>query len=288
MARRHANDVLANLRLTWEPTWGRWSLQAHYLVSVEDGPAWSCWPRPRAVCCRPPPSTWFNLTDTFVNHGQVIGQPGPRPARARLRDTRPRGPRRPPGDDLGQRPGVPARWICSIRSRRPPPTPNTSPASTCSTSSACSPTARTCSSSSRRGRTARRRTADRRRQLRRRCTSHHPLRPRDHLAGGPRPRRLGRRPGRQRRALGGATWNLEVVPTFEAGGAARVSALANISDAVTLFRTATPPCSREYFHNGFGVAAGAVDLRRPAAGPDRPAGARPALQHRAGTISPAA
>lgn len=53
-------------------------------------------------------------------------------------------------------------------------------------------------------------------------------------------------------ALGGAVWNLEAVPTWEADGGVRTSALANISNAVTLAgRNAT--VFAEYFHNGFGV-----------------------------------
>ena len=53
--------------------------------------------------------------------------------------------------------------------------------------------------------------------------------------------------------LGDAVWNAEIVPTFEADGTTRISGLANISTAVTLFkRNAT--IFAEYFHNGFGVA----------------------------------
>ena len=60
-------------------------------------------------------------------------------------------------------------------------------------------------------------------------------------------------------SLGGATWNLEVVPTVLRGGGVRVSGIANISDAMTLFgRNAT--VFAEYFHNGFGVAGQPFDL----------------------------
>jgi hypothetical protein len=60
-------------------------------------------------------------------------------------------------------------------------------------------------------------------------------------------------------ALGGATWNLELVPTVLKTGGVRVSGIANISDAVTLFgRNAT--VFAEYFRNGFGVAGQPFDL----------------------------
>lgn len=52
--------------------------------------------------------------------------------------------------------------------------------------------------------------------------------------------------------LGGAVWNTELVPTFEADGKTRVSGLVNITNAMTLLkRNAT--VFAEYFHNGFGA-----------------------------------
>ena len=60
-------------------------------------------------------------------------------------------------------------------------------------------------------------------------------------------------------ALGGSTWNVELVPTFEARGATRLSALANVSDAVTVLeRNAT--VFAEYFRNGFGVSGEPYDF----------------------------
>src|SRR5579871_291898 len=53
-------------------------------------------------------------------------------------------------------------------------------------------------------------------------------------------------------ALSGATWNLELVPTLLRNGSTRVSALANVSDAVTLFDRNTTVFA-EYFHSGFGI-----------------------------------
>lgn len=56
-------------------------------------------------------------------------------------------------------------------------------------------------------------------------------------------------------ALGGATWNVEAVPTVLRGGGVRLSVVANISDAVTLFgRNAT--VFAEVYHNGFGASGG--------------------------------
>ena len=68
---RTGDDGLANLRLTWEPTWGNWGLQAHYLVTSELGPD-VLFARQEAGLLPPPPSTLFNLTDTFENHGRLI------------------------------------------------------------------------------------------------------------------------------------------------------------------------------------------------------------------------
>jgi hypothetical protein len=60
-------------------------------------------------------------------------------------------------------------------------------------------------------------------------------------------------------ALGGATWNVELVPTFVNGGPTRTSAVGNVSDAMTaLGRNAT--VFLEYFHNGFGVGSGNLTI----------------------------
>jgi hypothetical protein len=59
--------------------------------------------------------------------------------------------------------------------------------------------------------------------------------------------------------LGGATWNVEIVPTFVRNGPTFTSALANISDAATIFgRDAT--LFAEYYRNGFGSPAHHYDL----------------------------
>jgi hypothetical protein len=60
-------------------------------------------------------------------------------------------------------------------------------------------------------------------------------------------------------SLGGATWNVEVEPTFVRAGPTLMSAIANVSDATTLFgRDAT--LFAEYFRNGFGESARHYDL----------------------------
>lgn len=66
-------------------------------------------------------------------------------------------------------------------------------------------------------------------------------------------------------ALGGAVWNIEVVPTRQANGLVRTSRLANISTALQLFGH-TSLISAEYFHNGFGMdtAGLALDSLTPA------------------------
>jgi hypothetical protein len=56
--------------------------------------------------------------------------------------------------------------------------------------------------------------------------------------------------------LGEATWNVEVLPTRVKDGRTYVSALANASDAVTLLRR-NATVFVEYFHNGFGMGDGA-------------------------------
>ena len=65
-----ANDALGALRLTWEPTWGRWSFSFHYVISAEDGPDVTLAHAEAGLLPQPPP-TWFNLTDTFESRGPL-------------------------------------------------------------------------------------------------------------------------------------------------------------------------------------------------------------------------
>ena len=139
-----ANDGLGNLRLTWEPTWGTWSLQLHYVVGAEDWAPTSLLAHAEAGLIPQPPATLFDLTDTFVNHGPWLASQSI--DRLAITYATPdwwcaSAARRSPGAAAW----CSGRWTCSTPSRPAPPTPNTSRASTCSTSSACSPMARTCS-----------------------------------------------------------------------------------------------------------------------------------------------
>lgn len=54
-------------------------------------------------------------------------------------------------------------------------------------------------------------------------------------------------------ALGGATWNAEVIPTFVHDGSTYTSGIFNISDATTVFDRDVTVFS-EYYRNGFGLA----------------------------------
>ncbi|HTX48038.1 MAG TPA: hypothetical protein VME40_01490 [Caulobacteraceae bacterium] len=251
-----ADDALANLRFTWEPSWGGWSLQTAYLVSVDDGPD-VLLARAESGLIKIPPPTMFDLTDTFVDHGRVLAsQTIDRLAIAYTTPDlvvrvgrqaitwgsglvfRPMDlfdPFSPSATDTEYKPGVDMIYVQRlfadgsdlqvIVAPRPdqfggPPTANASSfaAHYAATFFGHATTL---------------------------------LLARDHgdwVAG------LG-----VNGALSGATWNLELVPTFERSGATRVSSLANISDAVTIAgRNAT--VFGEYFHNGFGVAAGLFDL----------------------------
>ncbi len=60
-------------------------------------------------------------------------------------------------------------------------------------------------------------------------------------------------------ALGGASWNLELVPTRLASGSTRMSALANISTSFPL-AAGSALVSAEYFHNGFGTDTSSLSL----------------------------
>ena len=67
---RAGNDALGNLRLTWDPTFGAWSLQLHYVIEAEDGPNVALAHAEHGLLPQPP-ATWLNLTDTFESRGSL-------------------------------------------------------------------------------------------------------------------------------------------------------------------------------------------------------------------------
>jgi hypothetical protein len=69
------NDGLANLRLIYDSTWGAWSFDFHYLVTAEDGEDARLM-QTESQLEQIPPATWFNLTDTFISRGSVLAEQG--------------------------------------------------------------------------------------------------------------------------------------------------------------------------------------------------------------------
>lgn len=251
-----ANDALGNLRLIWEPTWGRWSLQLHYLIAAEDGPDVALEHLEEGLIAVPPP-TWLNLTSTFENHGSLLATQGI--DRLAVTYTTPQwvvrlgrqaitwgsglvfrpmdlfDPFSPSATDTEYKPGVDMLYVQHLFSDGSDlqlivaPRPERSGGAP--TSDASSAALRYHTSLLGHGFTL--------------------LLARDHgdwVSG------LG-----VNGALAGATWNLELIPTFESTGITRFSSLANISDAMTLAgRNAS--VFAEYFHNGFGVTGEPFDL----------------------------
>ncbi|HUL48065.1 MAG TPA: hypothetical protein VLV25_13300 [Steroidobacteraceae bacterium] len=253
---RDWNDVLANLRLVWEPSWSHWSLMVHYLVTFEHGADVSIAHEEEALLGTPP-VTWLSLGNRFIDRSETQATQGF--DRLALGYTTPDfvlrigrqaltwgsglvfrpmdlfDPFLPNATDTEYKPGADmlyAQWLLGkgtdLQAVIVPrgAQPDTAPSADDSSFAL---------------------------HLRTPILGHTTtwLLARDYgdwLAG------LG-----VNGALGGSTWNLELVPTFEARGATRFSALANISDAVTLWqRNAT--VFAEYFHNGFGVAGQPYDL----------------------------
>jgi len=244
-----ANDALGNLRLTWEPTWGAWSAMVHYEVSAQYGPPVAL-ARLESGLIPEPPSTWFNLTNTFVDHGQLIAQqtidrlavsyttPSVVVRVGRQALTWGSGlvfrpmdlfdPFSPSATDTEFKPGVDMLYVqrlfadgSDLQLIVAPRPDHVGGAPTLESSSAAL-------------------------HLQTTILGHQTtwLLARDH---GDWVAALG-----VNGAVAGAAWNIELVPTFLHDGGTRVSALANISDAVTLGgHNAT--VFGEYFHNGFGV-----------------------------------
>jgi hypothetical protein len=253
---RSGNDLLANLRLTWEPSQDRWSFSFHNLVTVEDGINVRV-ANAQAILLPPPPTTWFNLTETFADHGQALGTE--RVDRMALTYTTPDfvlrvgrqaltwgsglvfrpmdlfDPFAPSATDTEYKPGsdmLYTQWLYSDGSDLqfivvPRPQREGSPPTADASSTAV--------------------------HLHTVLLGHHTtlLLARDY---GDWVGAIG-----VNGALGGATWNVELVPTFVNGGPTRTSAVGNVSDAMTaLGRNAT--VFLEYFHNGFGVGSGNLTI----------------------------
>ncbi len=254
------NDIAGNLRLTWEPSWGAWSAAVHYVVSADYGDG-ARLTRAEQGLLPQPPATWFDLTDTFARHGNVdaiqtidrlsVGYATPdfvlRVGRQALtwggglvfRPMDLFDPFSPTATDTEFKPGtdmVYAQWLFADGSDLQAivvPRPRIEGAMPSMDANSFAVHYQT------------------------------------HLAGIQTAWLVARDHGDWTAAaeasgpLGGATWDLELVPVIVDRGATRVSALANVSDALTLFdRNAT--VFAEYFHNGFGVTGAATLATLPA------------------------
>ncbi|MGO8858904.1 MAG: hypothetical protein ACLQO1_24885 [Steroidobacteraceae bacterium] len=253
---RDGNDLLSNLRLTWEPTLDRWRFQLHDLITVEDGTNVRV-ERAEADLLAAPPATWFNLTQTFTDHGQILGTQ--RIDRLAVTYTTPDfvlragrqaltwgsglvfrpmdlfDPFSPTATDTEYKPGtdmVYTQWLYGDGSDLQfivVPRPDRAGELPSSDGSSAAMHLHTV------------------------LFGHQTtwLLARDH---GDWVGAIG-----VNGALAGATWNVELVPTIINGGTTRISALGNVSDAITVVgRNAT--VFLEYFHNGFGVGSGIFTL----------------------------
>lgn len=255
------NDAFGNLRLTWAPEWDKFRVELHYVMRAQYGDSV---PLTRFAALGPlPPSTWFNLTETFENHRRFLAQQTidrlslsystedfvVRVGRQALtwgnglvfRPMDLFDPFAPNAIDTEFKTGadmIYAQFLFGDGSDLQAiavPRPRVSGAQPSTNASSFAGLYR--------------------RAFETFQTSW--LLARDHgdwtvaaEATGP---------------LEGASWTLEFVPVFLRAGGTRVSALANISDATTLFdRNAT--VFAEYFHSGFGETRG--DLTLAALPPD--------------------
>jgi hypothetical protein len=252
---QNRDDLSGNLRLVWEPSRGRWSLALQYVATLQEGDSVPL-SRAESALLPAPPATWFVLTDTFIDRGRTLGTQGI--DRLSIAYTAPDfvlrlgrqaltwgsgfvfrpmdlfDPFSPGATDTEYKPGTDmlyTQWLFADGSDLqfivvPRPTVRSgAPSANASSVALHFHTA----------------LFDHQTTI---------LLARDHgdWVGG-----VG-----VNGALGDASWNVELVPTFLDGGPVRTSGLANISDAVTLFdRNAT--LFAEYFHNGFGVGGGTAD-----------------------------
>jgi hypothetical protein len=253
---REANDAFGDLRLIWEPSWDRWSLAIHGVVEAENGPGVRI-ARDVTGLLPTPPSTWFTLSHRFVDRGPTVvaadldrlsvayssPQTVVRVGRQALtwgsglvfRPMDLFDPFSPSATDTEYKPGVDMVYVqrlfadgsdAQLVVAPRPPRPGAAPTANDSSLAL---------------------------HYQRVLFGHRTtwLLARDH---GDWVGALG-----VNGSLGGATWNLEVVPTGVRREGVRVSGVANISDAVTLMgRNAT--VFAEYFRNGFGAGDGAINI----------------------------
>lgn len=254
---RDHNDGLFNARFTFDPEWGRFSLDLHYLVTVEDGEAVGL-AKAQTALVRAPPPTWLGLTDSFADSRTLLAQQGidrlslaystpdfvVRIGRQALtwgsglvfRPMDLFDPFSPVATDTEFKPGTDMVYMQYLF------------ADGSDLQFIAVPRARGANGAP---------TAD---------ESSFALHYHGQAGDLATTLMLARDHGDWTAALGldgplsGATWNLELLPTAERRGSVAVSALANLSDALTLLdRNAT--VFGEYFRNGFGVT-GAASLGR--------------------------
>jgi hypothetical protein len=257
---RDRNDIAGNVRLTWEPSWDRWSVAFHYVVDADYGDG-ARLARVEGGLLPLVPSTWFDLDDTFESHGDLeadhridrlsVGYAAPdfvvRIGRQALtwggglvfRPMDLFDPFAPNATDTEFKPGADMAYgqllfedgsdLQAIAVPRPER--RAGPLSADASSFA--------------------------------LHYRFPLGTLQATLLAARDRGDWTAAGELAGPLGGASWDIELVPTFERAGVVRVAGLANISDAVTLIgRNAT--VFGEYFHNGFGITGHASLTALPA------------------------
>ena len=71
---RNRDDALGDLRLTWQPRWNDWSFDIAYEASAVygDAPMLANGSAALALLPQAPPATWWNLSDTFVNDRHLV------------------------------------------------------------------------------------------------------------------------------------------------------------------------------------------------------------------------
>ena len=251
---RQRNDALGDLRLTWQPRWNDWSFDIAYEASAIYGDAPQLVNASAALALLPqaPPATWWDLSDTFVNDRHLaamhkldrlsVTYTGEHLVLRLGRQALTWGsglvfrpmdlfdPFAPNATDTEYKPGTDmlyGQWLFDDGSDLQlvvvprPARPGGEPASNASSYALHFHTT-----------------------LGTFQTTWFLARDHGDWVAG-----IG-----VNGALGGATWNLEAIPTLVRDGKTNASALANISDATTLFGRGLTLFA-EYYRNGFGLSA---------------------------------